>query len=75
MKERGFSEREVCMRAGITKTTWRRATGRNFPSDPNAHSLLSLRDFIAAALVLRLDPVRVLGDALVLQNVRGDKKS
>ena len=62
--ERGMSEREVCLFAGVSKSSWRRQTGRPFPSDPPTASLLTLRDFIAVAIEVKLDPAEVLKTAL-----------
>ncbi len=64
LKEHGYSERELCMRAEVDRRTWRRSTGRPYPSDRGGVSFLTLRDFIAVANVLHLDPAEILADVL-----------
>lgn len=65
--QHGISERQMCLQADIDRRTWRRATGRPFPSDRAGLSQLTVRDFLAASSALGLDPIKIM------TSVTGDK--
>lgn len=62
MKDHGFSERETCLMAEIDRRTFRRATGRPYPSDHQGVSFITLRDFVSVCRVLKLDAANVLAE-------------
>lgn len=65
IKEHGISERELCCEAEVDRRTWRRASGRPYPSDRNGVSLLTIRDFFAVCAALDRDPIEILKAAQI----------